>query len=214
MKKYIPFICLLLFLAMNLSALSQSADSSMSKKRVSKFKSNHWSIAFTNSHTALPFGSFSKLFTGPLHPGFETGTALVWSNKKKHDWFQSFRIGYSYHRLVQHSIVFYTELGYRYKLPHGFSASMRLGGGYMRAIVANQVFSDGQTDGIQYTKITSGRSQAILMTTLGLTKAIGPKGLKLYMEYQQRLQTPFIASYVNLLPYNILITGISIPVKF
>ncbi len=213
MRKRIALFSLLVLLATAYSAQSQSteADYPLKKKKASKFRLV--SIAFTNSHTALPFGSFSKLFTGPFHPGFETGTEINWSTKKKHDWFQSFRIGYSYHRLVQHSLVLYTEAGYRYKFPKGFSSSVRLGGGYMKAIIANQVFADGQEGGQQYSKIMSGRSQAIVMTTLNVSKQIGTKGHKVYIEYQQRLQTPFIQAYVELLPYNIFLAGISVPIK-
>lgn len=205
-------LCFLL-LAVTISLQSQTPASELPARKKLTKKTRLLSIAFTNSHTTLPFGSFFKLFTGPLHPGFEVGSELKWSEKKKHDWFQNFRIGYSYHRLVQHSLVFYTEFGYRYKFPLGISSSVRLGGGYMRAIVANQVFADGQVDNQQYSKITSGRSQAIVMTTLNLTKDIGTKGHKFYIEYQQRLQTPFIQAYVDLLPYNIFLTGISIPLK-
>jgi hypothetical protein len=203
----------MLLLATTIALHSQTPATDLPSRKQHSQKIRLLSIAFTNSHTALPFGSFSKLFTGPFHPGFEVGPEIKWSDKKKHDWFQNFRIGYSYHRLVQHSLVFYTEFGYRYKFPMGISSSVRLGGGYMRAIVANQVFADGQVDNQQYTKITSGRSQAIVMTTFNLSKDIGNKGHKFYIEYQQRLQTPFIQAYVDLLPYNIFLTGISIPLK-
>lgn len=192
---------------------AQNAAATNTNKKHNSIQVSSVSIAFTNSHTALPFGSFSKLFSGPIHPGIEAGTEITWSEKKKHDWFQSFRIGYTYHRLVQHSIVLYTEFGYRYKLPYGFAASIKLGGGYMKAIVANQVFADGQGSQVQYSKAAFGRSQANIMTTLSIAKEIGQNGFKAYLEYQQRLQTPFIQAYVDILPYNIILAGISIPIK-
>src|SRR5690349_24993731 len=77
-----------------------------------KHKMDHFSIALTTLHTDFPFGSFGKLFTKEFHPGFEAGTGFNWKTKTKHDWFQDFQLGYSYHRFVQHTIVLYSEFGY------------------------------------------------------------------------------------------------------
>jgi hypothetical protein len=181
-----------------------------------KYKPDHLSIAVTTMHTALPFGSFSNLFVKEFHPGFELGTGFNWSgtrsekSKRKHDWFQTFQFGYSYQRWVQHSLVFYTQFGYRYKLPKGFNLETKLGGGYMRAIIATEVFSDGQAGSTQYGKITSGRSQAIINLGFNVNKQFGSKPLKVFLEYEQRLQTPFIQYYVSLLPYNYLKLGIAV----
>ncbi|MGZ8549838.1 MAG: hypothetical protein ACXWV2_04215 [Chitinophagaceae bacterium] len=181
---------------------------------VNKRKLNDLSIAFTNSQTAMPFGKFYKLFAGNYHPGIEVSTGFAWKIKPRHDWIQSFSLGYSYHRWVQHSIVLYTELGYRYKFPAGFSMETRLGAGYMRAILATEAFSDGVEDGKQYSKITSGRSQGIASLSFGINKKIKkPFDCTFFLHYQQRIQTPFIQSYVPLLPYNIIKTGVTIPLN-
>jgi hypothetical protein len=181
---------------------------------VKKGKFNSLSLAVTNSQPALPFGKFYQLFAGKYHPGFEISTGLDWKIKAKHDWIQSFSVGYSYHRWVQHSIVLYTELGYRYKFPAGFSAETRLGAGYMRAILATEAFSDGVEEGKQYSKITSGRSQGIASLSFGINKKIErPFKCMFFLQYQQRIQTPFIQSYVPLLPYNIIKTGVTITIK-
>ena len=177
-------------------------------------KLNEISIAFSNSQPAMPFGKFTTLFTGNHHPGIELSTGFNWNTKSKHDWTQTFNLGYSYHRWVQHSIVLYTEAGYRYKLPAGFSIDTKLGLGYMRSIVATETFSDGMEDGKQYTKITSGRSQTVASLSFGISKKINPlAGCKVFLYYQQRIQTPFIHSYVPLLPYSIVKAGIGIPLN-
>jgi hypothetical protein len=203
------------FLAWNLTMLiSTLAVAQKSSVPTKNRKLNNISIAFTNSQSAMPFGSFHQLFTGNYHPGFEISTGFDWKVKDKHDWIQSFSLGYSYHRWVQHSIVLYTELGYRYKFPGGFSAEARLGGGYMRAIIATEAFSDGVEDGKQYSKIISGRSQGIASLSFGINKKIQkPIGCTFFLQYQQRIQTPFIQSYVPLLPYNIIKFGVMIPLK-
>src|SRR5688572_17604307 len=177
-------------------------------------KLNEVSIAFSNSQPAMPFGKFSTLFTGNFHPGVELSTGFNWKTKPKHDWTQTFSFGYSYHRWVQHSIVLYTETGYRYKLPAGFSVDGKLGVGYMRAIIATESFSDGVEDGKQYVKISSGRSQTVASLSFGISKKIkAPSGCRFFMHYQQRIQTPFINSYVPLLPYNIIKIGVAVPIN-
>ena len=191
-----------------ISAHSFAQENEISKK---KRKLDFVSIAFTNSHTAMPFAKFSKLFTGNYHPGFEISTGFNWKTKPKHDWFQAFDFGYSYHRWVQHSLVLYTELGYRYKFPAGFSAETKIGAGYMRAIIATQTFSDGIEKGKQYSKISSGRSQGIASFSVGISKKLNAHSRSaFFLQYQQRIQVPFIQSYVPLLPYNIIKAGVSV----
>jgi len=175
---------------------------------------NEISVAFSNSQPAMPFGKFSALFTGNQHPGIEFSTGFNWITKPKHDWTQTFNLCYSYHRWVQHSLVFYTETGYRYKLPAGFSIDSKLGLGYMRSIVATETFSDGMEDGKQYSKITSGRSQTVASLSFGVSKKINPPtGCRVFLYYQQRIQMPFINSYVPLLPYSIVKAGFGIPLN-
>ena len=198
----------LLALCMVLNAAAQD-----STKKTNRVRLNHVGIAFSTMHTAMPFASFSKLFYQDIHPGFELSTGLKWSERKYHDWIQTFNFGYTYQRWVQHTIVLYTELGYRYKLPLGFSTDIKLGAGYMRAIVAEEVFSDGHGDEKLYGKITSGRSQAMGSLSIGMGKSLtkSKTSPRIFLEYQQRFQMPFIHSYVPLLPFNVLKIGVNIP---
>jgi hypothetical protein len=198
MRKYF----LLQFLSCSiLSALAQHQE-----------RVKYITASIINAHTAKPFGSFTRLCHQDFHPGMEIGAGLNWKTKPKHDWFQEVRFGYFYHRWVQHSFSLYTEAGYRYKLPLNIAIEARLGAGYTRVIVANQVFADGYDKERKYTKITSGRSQAIFTTSFGINKTI-IKGndTRVFFQYQQRIQTPFVRSYVPLLPYNIAMLGVNIP---
>ena len=168
-------------------------------------------IDITNSQTAKPFGSFAALLSKEVHPGIELGAGWNWKSKPKHEWFQEVKLGYFYHRWVQHSISIYTEFGYRYKLPHQFSIEARLGGGYSRVIVANQVFVINPDKNSGYSQITSSRSQGIITTSFALNKTFGKeKDKRLFFQYQQRLQTPFVQSYIPLLPYNIAAAGFAV----
>lgn len=175
-----------------------------------KHKLDHVSVAFTTLHTAFPFSSFSKLFTEDLHPGVEIGTGFNWTTKTKHDWFQNFQLGYSYHRFVQHSLALYSEGGYRYKFLPTFSAEAKLGAGYLHAIPVGKIF-ELKDDGTYTKKANLGRPQGMVAFSLGLNKKITNAGLEVFIQYQQRIQMPFIKSYVPLLPSNMLMAGIKIP---
>ena len=190
------------------SLLQAPAQNPKSKKH----KLDHISIAFTTLHTAFPLGSFSALFTKEFHPGFEFATGFNWKTKKKHDWFQTFDVGYSYHRFVQHSLMLYSEIGYRYKFLKTFSAAAKLGVGYLHAIPVGKVF-ELKEDGTYKKKTNLGRPQAMAGFSLKVSKKITASGLALFLEYQQRLQLPFIKSYVPLLPSNMLMAGVKIPIK-
>jgi len=177
-----------------------------------KHKPDHFSITFTTLHTAFPFGRFSKLFTKEFHPGFEIGTGFNWKTKAKHDWFQTFEFGYSYHRFVQHSLALYSEAGYRYKFLKKFSAEAKLGGGYLHAVPVGKIFKL-KDDGTYEKKSNLGRPQAMAGFSLCVSKKISISGPAIFLEYQQRIQLPFIKSYVPLLPSNMLMVGVTIPVK-
>ncbi|HWC52486.1 MAG TPA: hypothetical protein VG676_02795 [Chitinophagaceae bacterium] len=194
------FIILIICLSSRLQTFSQN------------HRLDHFSVAVTTLHTNFPFSSFSELFTKEFHPGFELGTGFNWKTKAKHDWFQEFKLGYSYHRFVQHSITLYSEFGYRYKFLKTFNAEAALGAGYLHAISAERVFVL-QSDGTYKKKPNLGRPQAMASFSIGLSKKISASGTTLFLNYQQRLQFPFIKSYVPLLPENILMAGMRISIK-
>jgi hypothetical protein len=177
-----------------------------------KHKLQHISVAVTTLHTDFPFGSFKNLFIKEFHPGFEAATGFNWKTKAKHDWFQTFELGYSYQRFVQHTISVYSEFGYRYKLFETFSVNAAVGGGYLHAISAQNIFVL-QDDGTYKKKTSLGRPQAMAALTLGIEKKITSSGTNIFLNYQQRLQFPFIKSYVPLLPTNMIMLGVQIPFK-
>jgi hypothetical protein len=173
------------------------------------------SVAFLNTASAYPFAQFGKLLKGVEHPGLEIGYGFNWKTKNKHDWFQEIKVSYFYHRFVQHAIPLYTDIGYRYKLSHSLSAQVALGAGYMQSIPATaklKLSSNGEYKNDRGV----GRSQAIAVLNLGIGYRIHPaskKSLKVFMTYQQFLQTPFVNAYVPILPYNSLMIGCGIPLN-
>jgi hypothetical protein len=173
------------------------------------------SIAFVNTGSAYPFSQFGKLLSGVEHPGVEIGYGFNWKTKNKHDWFQEIKVSYFYHRFVQHGIPLYTDIGYRYKFRHTLSAQVAVGAGYMQSIPATAKLK--LSDNGEYKNDKGiGRSQAVAVLNLGIAYIIHPaskKSPKIFINYQQFLQTPFVKAYVPILPYNSLLMGCSIPLQ-
>lgn len=177
-------------------------------------KEKYYSFALTNNHTAYPFQSFSKLFTKDFHPGFLVGYGFNWKSKPKHDWYQEFAAGYFYHQFVQHAIPVNTQFGYRYKTKGRLQASAALGAGYLHSIPDADVMklnSDGEYENAK----GIGRGQVMIKFSLGpeYRFTLKDRTASAFIRYEQMLQTPFINSYVPLLPYNSLAIGIKTNLK-
>lgn len=171
------------------------------------------SFAILNTASAHPFQKLGNLVTTIHHPGFEIGYGFNWKTKNKHDWYQEIKAGYFYHRFVQHGIPIYTNVGYRYKFSKNWSAQSAIGAGYFHSIPATDQF-ELQDDGNYKKKKSLGRIQAMAVFNLGVGYTFpGKVPMKIFTTYQQQIQTPFVKSYVPILPYNTLLIGVSIPRK-
>ncbi len=173
------------------------------------------SLAGFTTQTAMPFGKFAGLFTDQFHPGIEAGYGINMSANERHDWFIEFKLACFYHRFVQVGIPLYADLGYRYKFSTRFAAETAVGVGYMHSVpaTANLKLND---DGVYVNNKGIGRMQAMATFGLGLRYTFNPSAKKpvaMFTTYQQRLQMPFVRSYVPLLPYNSFILGIKKSIK-
>jgi hypothetical protein len=173
------------------------------------------SLAAFTTQTTMPFGKFAGLFTDQFHPGIEAGYGINLSAKEKHDWFVEFKIACFYHRFVQIGIPLYANFGYRYKFYSRFSAETCIGAGYMHSIPATAKLKLNE-DGVYVNNKGIGRMQAMATFALGLGYTFNPhanKPLAMFTTYQQRVQMPFVKSYVPLLPYNSFMIGIKKSIK-
>ncbi|HUS01188.1 MAG TPA: hypothetical protein VMY77_05650 [Chitinophagaceae bacterium] len=182
---------------------------------ISAQKKKDVSVAFVNARTATPFSQSVKLITSIQHPGIEIGYSFNWKTKNKHDWYQEIKLAYFYHRFVQHAIPFYTNFGYRYKFSNAWTAQAAVGAGYLHSIPATAQLQLQSTGEYKSSK-GIGRMQGLAVLNFGGSHIIrlqGTRSLKIFVTYQQMIQTPFINAYVPLLPYNSLLLGMRIPVK-
>lgn len=173
------------------------------------------SIAAFNTQAAMPFGKFAGMFTDQFHPGIEAGYGINMSDREKHDWFAEFKLACFYHRFVQVGIPLYADLGYRYKFNDQLFAETAIGAGYMHSVPATAKLKLND-DGVYVNNKGVGRMQAMATFGLSLGYTINPsarKPLAVFTTYQQRMQMPFVRSYVPLLPYNSFILGIKKSIK-
>ncbi len=176
-----------------------------------KYSLQYWGIAATNNHSAFPFASFSRLFSGPWHPGFEVSTAITWREKNKHQWLQEGKAGYFYQQFIQHGVSLYTNLAYKHRILTSFSAKVGLGAGYFHSMPLQQRFSLQDNGNYEHLK-SIGRGQAMIALNLTAGYRFNKTSrhpLEVFITYQQWLQTPYVPSYVPLLPYNSIMLGIN-----
>lgn len=168
-------------------------------------------VALTDNASAYPFTMFTGYFKAPVHPGIEFGWSRNFREKKKHDWFRDVKLGYFYHRFVQHGIPLYVNYGYRYKFSKRFNADAALGAGYFHSIAATELLKLDDAGNYKNAK-GIGRPQAMAALTIGAGYVFHiskDQPVKLFLQYQARIQTPFVKSYVPVLPYNQAAIGIS-----
>jgi hypothetical protein len=159
------------------------------------------SVSVFNNGTALPGTGYAGIFSKTVHPGITLGTAHFYRQTVKSDLFQTFKLGYFYHRHNQHAIQLYSELGYRYRMPGGFYGEGLLGAGYLHSFADVQQFK--WEDGRYIKKTNLGRPQLMISASLAAGYDLQKKTrlpLKLFLQYQFWLQTPFVKKYVPLLP--------------
>jgi hypothetical protein len=202
-NKYFCFALSIFTLFISITASAQ--QDSVSQKGI---KFDHLSLAYTNNHSAYPFSSFSKLVSGEWHPGFEMGTGFNWSDRKKHDWYQEIKLGYFNHQFVQHGIPLYTNFGYRYKFTKHWDAQAGLGAGMLLSIPDHKRYKlNGEGNYEAQNKV---RLQGMFVFNIGAGYKFNldkMHPLEAFLTYQQRIQTPYVPSYVPLLPYNSLMIG-------
>ena len=72
-------------------------------------------LAIYNTQPAQPFAKFGSLLIKDLHPGIEYGRGKTIKSGVHHEWIWSNRIGYFYHRFVQHALYVNSDARYRWE---------------------------------------------------------------------------------------------------
>ncbi|MEZ4804001.1 MAG: hypothetical protein R2852_00540 [Bacteroidia bacterium] len=106
----------------------------------------------------------------------------------------------------------YSEFGYRYKAGQRWGLNIAFGGGYLHMIPASQQFKQNSNGDWEVKRLKS-RPQGMLSLSLGVDYKFNEARNRVFMRYQNILQTPFVPGYVELLPYNVLHIGVSFPIS-
>ena len=188
-------------------AILLSLVSSAQKKR-------YYSVALFTTQNAMPYGKFTGLFKEIIHPGVEAALGKDLAIKKRHDWFTEIRFAYFFHRYVQHGFPLYLNLGYRYKFNKRLRAEALVGAGYMHSIPATAKLRLDESGNYENNRGV-GRMQATAAFTTGVCYELPgkEKTSTLFASYQQRVQLPFVRSYVPLLPYSSFLLGMRVTIN-
>ena len=177
-------------------------------------KADEYFFNVGNNHSAFPFSRFSKLAYKDFNMSFELGKRYHLRKSLKRTWSQTASIAYFRHKFVQSGIWLYGENEYhKYIRPH-FSFHAGLGLGYNHMFTGTTITQQG-ADGLLEVKKDFGRPQAIFGASLGATRSLIKdvnSAPKIGLLYQIRMQTPFVKSYVPLLPYNALKISLIFPI--
>lgn len=171
------------------------------------WKSNPMAISVFNNATMLPPASLTAVFSQPIHPGITVAYEFGWKETEKHKWFQNAGISYMYHRYVDQAIILNSQAGYRWKI-NNFSVEGYLQAGYMHAFLLTDR-AVLQSDGTYTYKMGFGKPQFITGAGAGFGYNFGDntKIRRIFLNYDVRLQMPFVKSYVTLLPNGTLSLG-------
>lgn len=177
------------------------------------WKSKPVAISVFNNATLLPPASLTAVSNQPLHPGFAVSYEFGGKEKEKYKWFQNVSLGYFYHRYVDQAILLYSQAGYR-RYFGKFSAEGSLLGGYMHSILLTDR-AVKQSNGTYQVKQGFGKPQFIFGAGIGFGYNFGSveKLRRLFLNYDIRMQTPFVKSYVPLLPNGSLSAGIQFTIN-
>lgn len=164
------------------------------------WKSDPFGVSIFNNSTMLPPASFIAVFTQPIHPGLAASYEFGWKEGPKYKWFQNAGISYMYHRYVYQAILLESRGGYRWKI-RNFSVEGYLQAGFMHAFYLTDR-AVIQPDGTYSAKKGYGKPQFLVGAGLGFGYNLGDdkRVRRIFLDYDFRMQMPFVKSYVPLLP--------------
>ena len=175
-----------------------------------------FTFSLTNTSTSLPTSSIFGINNFPIHPGITIGSYTVLKESEKSKLIQNYKIGYFYHRLSQQAIQLYTETEYQTKLFKSISGNIDLGVGYLHSFNEREQF-ELNDNGDYVKKKNFGKAQLMFGTSFGLSYSFLNENCllsRVFINSQFWFQTPFVKSYVPLLPQTTLYLGVELPIKF
>ena len=172
------------------------------RANASHYTIDAYQVSFSALRPAFPFSQFVGIVNnGPVHPMLEFGISHRLNKGELNQWYQDVNIGWAYHRFLQSMLPVYTDLKYLRKFSH-LKIGASFGAGYLHSFpLTNQYLQANGT----YEKVGQwGRPQALIK--IGFFTSFK----QITIGYTNLIQTPFVKSYVPLMPYNALSISYSI----
>lgn len=191
------------------------------------WKTKPFSVSVFNNATLLPPASFTAVFNQPIHPGLAISYEFGWKETIKSPifrnintfalggqkvytgkWFQNIGVSWFYHRYVNQAFILTTQAGYRRYIKK-FSAEISVHTGYMHVLLLTER-AVKQTDGTWKSEKGMGKPQFVAGAGIGIGYDAGYHYniRRIFINYDFRIQTPFVKSYVPLLPNGLLSLGL------
>jgi len=190
------------------------------------WKSKPFSICVLNNATLLPPESVTAAFTQPLHPGLRVAYEFGWRETIRNPmfqntntfslggrevytgkWFQDIGLTWFNHQYVNHAFLLTTHAGYR-RYIRKFSAEISLHAGYMQSFLYTDKLV--RRDGMWETAYAPWRGYFVAGAGVGVGYDAGYNYniRRIFVNYDFRLQMPFVKTYVPILPNGILSLGL------
>lgn len=190
------------------------------------WKSKPFSISVLNNATLLPPSSLTAVFNQPIHPGVAVGYEFGWRETFKNPmfqntnvfnlggrevytgkWFQNVELSCFHHRYVNQAFLVTSHAGYR-RYIRKFTAEISLHAGYMHALLFTERFTRAE-NGVWQSSKGAGRGYFVTGAGIGVGYDAGYRYniRRFFINYDFRLQMPFVRTYVPLLPNGILSVG-------
>lgn len=165
-------------------------------------------VAIGNEATSVPFTEF---FTSPIHPTIQLGTEYSYRNKPHSEIYQTFNLGYIYHKNLYQGAYLNTGIGYDYKIGFGLKFKSNLEVGYLHTFATQDEY---QFENGEYVNgIDKGNSRVMPTFSVGLGYAFKKNGKvtsELFVLYKSWIEYPYSPGFIPLMSH----TNIEIGYKF
>jgi hypothetical protein len=175
---------------------------------VNGFAQNALSVSIFNHASSLPGGSW----TDAIHPGLDVAIITHSKVREKTERFMNWHTSYYYHRLVHHGFLLYGEYNWQKKIAGNLGFGLAGGAGYQHTFEDHEIFSLNNAG--KYERSTrGGKAHAHLSLAAKIHYTLPKSKMEPFLQYRFRLITPFVKTYVPLLPAESIHLGTSFPIN-
>jgi len=165
-------------------------------------------IAIGNEATAVPY---TRLFTTPIHPTIQLGTEYSYRDNLRSEIYQTFNLGYIYHKNLYQGAYLNTGIGYDYKTSFGLKLKSNLEVGYLQTFATQDEYQFENGEYINGKDKGNARVMPTFSVGLGFEfKKDGKVTSELFVLYKSWIEYPYSPDFIPLMSH----TNLEIGYKF